>query len=511
MASEDNKRIAKNTIYLYIRQFVSMLVSLYTFRLILELLGVDNYGVYNVIGGIVVLFSFLSGTMMQSSQRYFSYYLGRKNEQGLHDIFRMSINMHLILCGIIFVLANTVGLWFIFTHMRFPGTSPTTVFLVFECSTLSFMVNVWNIPYRAMVIAQERMNFFAYLSVIEVVMKLVVVGVLFLWKGNRLVIYSACEPLVSIIFSLWYVTYNVRHFAVARYSRFWNKSILRELTGFSTWNLLGAIGNLSSQQGINILFNIFCGLGVNAAMGISNKVTSAIVSFTTNFQTSFNPQIIKFYSAEKWNEFNTLVFRASRISFLLLFILAVPIISCCNEILHLWLKEVPADSVSFIQLAIVFSLIDALSSPLWTSAQATGNIKNYMLLIASMIFATLPIAYVMLKLGCSPIMVIGMRVLMNFIIHIVRIFYLSKMIRLFSVVRYFSEVMKPAAIAILIAFPLPYLLYSQIQGFGMLCLYGTLFLLEATVIGYIVLLTKHERDVIQTKVINIVSSWKRKI
>ncbi len=473
-------------------------VSLFTFRLILKLLGVDDYGTYSAIGGVIIMFSFLAGAMTQATQRYLSFYLGKNDMHGLRRIFSMSVNTYMIFCLVILLLAETLGLWFVNTYMKFPTTSHTTVNIVYQFTIFTLMVQMMQLPYRSAIIAHEKMNFFAYLSVIEALMKLGVVGVLFLMDSHRLIGYVGTLFTVSVIVCLAHWYYTRRSFEACRYVRMWDRNMFRELTSFSGWNLLGSISNVGAQQGLDVLFNIFLGVVVNAAMGVTTQVCNAITSFVTNFQTAFNPQIIKLFASGNKEEFFTLIFRASRVSFILLFVLGLPVIVCCRPILNLWLTEVPEYSISFIQLMLIFSLIDALSGPLWTSAQASGNIRNYMLIMASLIFLNVPIAYLLLKLGYSPVYVITAKVIINFITHNVRILYLKGLIG-FPVAEYYRKVMFPVMLAFGIAAPGPWILRNVNSGLGWHILIFAFALILAIVTSWFILLSHNERRTITDK------------
>ena len=498
MPVNDNKRIAKNTLFLYIRQFITMAVSLFTFRMVLKLLGVDDYGTYNVIAGLVILFSFISGAMTQSTQRYMSFHIGKNDMEGLKRVFTMSINMYMMVCGAIFVLAESIGLWFVNTYLEFPHGDMVAVNIVYQCTILTLIFQILQLPYRAAIISFERMNFFAYLSVLEVVLKLLVVLVLFLLSTNRLIGYALSLLGVAVLISAWYRIYCIRKFEECKYIRYWNKDTFKELISFGGWNLLGSGSNVAAQQGLNILFNIFVGVGVNAAMGVSNQVCNAVNTFVTNFQTAFNPQIIKLYAAGERQAFFNLIFRASRISFMLLFVLGLPIIVCCKPILNLWLTEIPEYTLQFIQLMLVFSLIDALSGPLWISAQATGNIKGYMILISGMIFLNLPFAYVLLKFNFSPVCVILVRVILNFIIANIRVFYLKGLIGL-PVKAYYYKVMIPILGACAVSAPLPLYLRTittNLAEDGALLVFTFVITLTSS---SMLLLTRNERTAIFDK------------
>ena len=500
-ASTDNKRIAKNTLMLYIRMFMIMGVSLITFRLLLQTLGETDYGIYNVVGGVVVLFAFLNNAMSQSSQRFFAYYIGNNDKPMLARMFSASVAIHLIIAAIAFVLAETVGLWFLNSYMNFPPDSMPAVNIVYQASIAVFIIQIMIIPYHASIISYERMSFYAYLSIIEVILKLSAVLILFLFNTRRLVIYSFAIVGVTLVIALFYRFYCRRKFDICRTAVSFDRSTIRQLAGFSGWNMLGGIGNIGATQGVNIIFNIFHGVTLNAAMGVANQVSGAVSSFVSNFQTAFNPQIVKSYANKEIHDFQTLIFRASRVSFGLIFIIGLPVILLAKLILSIWLTEVPQYAVQFTQLIVIFCMIDAVSGPLWTAAQASGRIKNYMIIISLMIFSNVPAAFILLYLGFSPVWVFVYKVAMNLLIHFVRIVYLSHFID-FPGWRYMARVMLPISFTIIAVLPIP--LYLIWRG-GTTDIPGAIAVASITIVESIaaflfILLTRHEREVIFSKI-----------
>lgn len=500
MISANNRRIAKNTLMLYVRMFVIMGISLFSFRILLRELGETDYGIYNVVGGVVMLFSFLSSALTQSTQRFLAFHIAKGDEKALREVFSMSVNVHLVMALVVVLLAETIGLWFLNSIMNFPEGSIREVNLVYQCSIATFSIQLCQIPYTSSIIANERMSFYAYFSIAEAALNLSAVLLLVLFAQNKLVIYAVAIVAVAIcIFSANRI-YCLKHFPSSHYIWHWDKVLFKRLISFSGWNLLGGIGNMGASQGVNLLFNIFLGVGVNAAMGVANQVNAAVASFASKFQTAFNPQIIKYYAANERQEFLNLIFRASRVSFLLVFTIGFPALLCCRAVFDVWLTEIPLYAVPFTQLIIVFCMIDAVSGPLWTAAQASGNIKNYMIIISSMIFLNIPVALTLLWLGISPIYVIGFKVINNLAIHFVRVGYLHKLIA-FPSMLYMRKVMKPICLSILLSVPVPLLAshYSDTVLFqaGL----GLLTMAECAMIGCIMLLTKSERQVIYTAVL----------
>lgn len=423
---ENTKRIAKNTIFLYFRMLVMMAVSLFTFRELLKLLGVEDYGTYNVVGGVVILFSFLSNAMTNSNQRFLSFHIGKGDVVLLKRTFSMIINVQFIIALGIIILAETLGLWFINYRMNFAHQNMATVNWVYQFSILTFIIQILQIPYTSSIISHERMAFFSYASIGEAFLRLGVVLSLGLFRSNRLLIYSLLLSISSLTIYLIYKGYCNYSFRECKYIRFWNKKMFVKLTSFSTWNMIGGIGNVCAGQGINILFNIFGGVVVNAAMGVSHQVSAAVTSLVSNIQTAFNPQIIKSYATEDIEYFQSLIFRAARFSFILIYIFGAPIIICCNSVLHIWLTDVPEYAVPFTCITIAVCMADALSGPLWTGAQAIGDIKKYTLWLTAFTVLYLPISYIILKFGYSLVIVLIARIGLSIVLHVYRLIYLRR-------------------------------------------------------------------------------------
>lgn len=423
----NNKRIAKNTIFLYIRMLVLMVVSLYTSRVVLAALGVEDYGIYNVVGGIVVLFTFINNAMITSTQRYLNYELGRNDLLQAKKVFSISLNIHILISLIVVLLAETIGLWLLNTTIQYPESREFAVQVTYQLSILTTCIKIIRAPYNATIIAYERMSFYAYLSIFEAVLQLGIVFMLMAYSADRLILYSILLCIVAIIVNLCYYAYCRNKFEICQYTLYRDKSLYRQLLSFSGWSLFGGVANMGASQGLNMILNVFFGVTVNAAMGIASQVNSAVASFVHSFQTAFNPQIVKSYAAGDHGYFIKLILSTSKYSYLLLFILALPIYICCPEVLCVWLTEVPDFAVSFCRLMLIFALLDALQGPLWYSVQATGKIKTYQILMSFMILSNLPIAYVCLKMGYSPNSVLVVRCIINLATLFVRMWYLNRL------------------------------------------------------------------------------------
>lgn len=394
-----NRQIAKNAVLLYIRMGIIMLVQLYTSRVVLMALGFTDYGLYNVIGGIVVLFSFINGAMTGSTERYILYELGKGDFESLKSVFRSSIQLHAIIAVIIVVLTEPVGLWLIFNEMQIPEGRLTTALIVFQLSIVSTVINVLCVPYNATIIAHERMNIFAYVSIVDVLVRLLIVYLLLLIEDGRLVAYAAMLLVAQLGLRLFYGYYCHRHFKETIYTHIINKPQLKEMISFSGWNLLGNIAAVLNTQGLNILLNIFFGPVVNAARGIAVAVQMNVNQFSGNFQTAIIPELTKSYAAGEYNKTLVLMHRACRFSFFLLFIVVLPILFEADGILEVWLKDVPADSPLFVRILLLCLLIWAVTGPLTTVAYASGDIKRLNTVCSIIVLTALPISWLVLKAG----------------------------------------------------------------------------------------------------------------
>lgn len=492
--SSSNKRIAKNTLLLYIRMFLMMGITLYTSRVVLQMLGVDDFGIYNVVGGIVVLFSFVNTAMVASTQRFLNFELGRNNVDEARKVFAASLNIYLIIVLIFIFLSETIGLWFLNRYINIPPSREYAANWVYQASIVATALNFIRMPYNAAIIAYERMSFYAYTSIIEAALKLGVVFLLFAF-ADKLQAYAWLIALVALLILLMYAFFCRRVFVICRHHTFaYDKRRYAGLISFSGWSLFGSMANMGASQGLNILLNIFFGVFVNAAMGIANQVNHAINLFVSNFQTAFNPQLIKSYASGEKERFITLILNTSKYSYFLLFLIALPCLICCNEILQLWLGEVPPHSVSFCRLLIISSLLDAIQGPLWVSAQATGRIRNYQLMMSLIILSNLPISFCILKLFPVAELVLVVKVLVNIVVLIARVLYLRK-IYSFPVIRYIKKVVVPCLFISITSILLPYYVYIIIDGFWQLVGVVLTSILSVIVSVFVIGLSRNERVV----------------
>ena len=444
-------RIAKNTLLLYFRQIVIMLVSLYTVRVVLEILGAEDFGIYSVVGGLVVLFTFLNSAMTSATQRFLNFALGRNDTEQARDVYSASIVIHAAIAVVVVVLAATVGLWFFYTWLNIPDERQEAAFAVYQFSVAATVIGILQVPYRATIIAYEKMSFFAMLGIVEAALRLGVIFLLPVILFDHLIVYAFLVFATGIVLLLIHKAYCNRSFETARFRFCRDKDLFKRLLGFSGWSVFGGVANLSNAQGTSILLNIFHGVTVNAAMGIANQVNSAVYQFVGNFQTAFNPQIVRLYSAKDHDGFIRLVFRTSKISYCLLLFLVLPLYVNTGFVLQLWLNDVPEYTIVFTQLIMASSLLSAIAAPLWMSIQATGEIKKYQLILSCFVFANLPLSLLFLLAGFNPAWVVIIRVGLDALVLVWRIFFLRERIK-FPAMNFFGEVVLPLTIITCVSF-----------------------------------------------------------
>ena len=509
--SDNNKRIAKNTLFLYLRMFVIMLTALFTSRIVLDVLGAADYGLNNVIGGVVVLFSFLNAALLSATQRYINFYLGKQDYKQTNIVFCMSMNTYLLLSILVVILGETIGMWFVNTQLNIPQDRVYAAQWVYQFTLLQFVINLLRVPYNASIIAYERMNFYAYISLIEVIIKLLVVYLLYITSYDKLIFYSFLYTIIPLSITVIYKWYCNRNFETTKYRVIWDKVAFKEMFCFSGWSLFGSLANLAAHQGLNILINIFYGVTVNAAAGIANQISTNVYQFISNFQTAFQPQIIKTYAAKELEHFNKLIFQTSKFSYFMVLVLVLPILFTIDGILDIWLKAVPEYTAIFCRLILVYFSIEAITAPLWMSVQATGKIRNYQILMASLIFLNFPIAYIVLKLGLPVYSIWIVRIMVNLVVMIARCIYMKKKLN-FPLLPYIKAVIMPIVSVTLVALPIPILLYYTIHGFWQNMIIVGIITFALTVVDvYFVGMNTHEKLIARNMILKKIPFLKSNI
>lgn len=400
--SENNRRIAKNTLLLYVKMAFNMCVGIFTTRVLLESLGVQDYGLATVIGGVVTMFAFLSQTMSSSCSRFFNFELGRKDFAQLKQTVNLTQLIYAALVLILLLLSETVGLWFLESKVVIPPERTAAAFWFFQFSVGTFLLSTLSIPYSALIISHENIQTFAWITIFEATARLGIVYLLSLLNFDRLAFYGALLMLVGVIhFSLNYFVCRLRY-PESRMVFFWDRRRFVELVAFGGWSLWGALSGLFTNVFVNVLLNNYFGAAINAARGVAQQISAAITSFTTNFLTAANPQIIKYYAAGDLEQSHLLTMRASRLGFFLLFFFALPAWLLMPFVLELWLKSVPPHALLFSRLILIQAVIDAFSFPLMTQAQASGKIALYQSIVGGTLWMTLPLAWISLEFFAAP-------------------------------------------------------------------------------------------------------------
>ena len=423
--SQNNKRIAKNTVYLYIRMFVMMAVGLFTSRVILQTLGVEDYGIYNAVGGFVAMFGLLSGTLTNSINRFLTFELGRGDTEKLKRVFSTSLNVMMFLALVILVLGSTVGVWFLNTRMIIPAGRESAANWVLACSVLAFMMNLVSVPYNAAIVAHERMSVFAYISLLEVTLKLVIVYALYVIPFDKLKAYAVLFFALALLIRIIYGIYCKRHFKECTYHLNLDKTLLRQMTSFAGWNFLAGGAGLINNTGVNVMMNLFFGVTVNAARGIAVQVNTHVYQFVTNFMMALNPQITKSYAQGDFSYMHSLVCRGAKFSYFLILIFLIPICMETHQILTIWLGIVPEYAVPFVQFTLVVSAINVLSNTIITSIHATGNIRRFMIIVGAVEITNFPLVYIAFKMGLGPLVAYYIYIFIYLILMFLR-FYLTK-------------------------------------------------------------------------------------
>lgn len=431
-------------------------VSLYTSRVILQVLGVQDYGIYSVVGGVVSLFSFFNGAMASATQRFLSFDIGKGDDSQLMKTFNSTLNIHFFIAIIALILSETVGLWFINNKLNIIENRMFAVNIVYQFSVFTFLLGVIQVPYDALIIAREKMNIYAYMSIIEVVLKLLILYLLTLFEYDYLILYAAFLFMVSFIIRMGHKYYCKINFSESKYEFYYDKLYYKKLLSYSGWNLFGNIAAVVKGQGINVLLNLFFGTILNAAYGITLQLQGAVNLFVNNFQLAISPQIIKTYAQGNINRCHTLIFQSSKFSYYLMLLIILPFFLNIDFILKFWLKTPPEFTKSFVLLSLLNLLVDCISGPLMAGLQATGKIKAYQAFVGILLILNLPIAYFFLKHSSAPQYVFYISIVISIIALFLRLYFVKVNLKL-SVIDFFKVVIVPIVFITSIAFIMLYL------------------------------------------------------
>lgn len=501
----DGNRIAKNTLLLYLRMLFQLGIALYTSRAVLNALGVIDFGIYNVVGGIIVIFSFLNNAMASSTQRFLVYHLGTNDSRKLKQIFSSAIIIHFVMAIVVVGLAEIMGLWFLQAKMIIPMERLEVAKWVFHLSVISSAITILSVPYNAAIIANERMGAFAAISIIETLLKLCVAIFISFCNGDRLLWYAGLLLGVSVIVRTIYGVYCSKSFPEAKliFPRN-NKLLYKEMTSFAGWSLVGNLSVVGYTQGINLLLNIFFGPAINAARGIAVQVQNAVYGFVRSFQTAVNPQITKSYAIGDLKSMHLLIYRSSKLSFYLTLMLSLPIIIETPYVLSLWLNIVPDYTVAFCRLTFISCMIESISNPFMIGASATGKIKKYHLIIGSILLLIVPVSYIFLKLGFEPIIVYIIDILIQFIAQIIRLFlcrHLFSLNILFYIKDVISRIVGVAVLSVVFSLLIDSL-FIEINFINAIVVAFFSFI-SVCVVSYVIGLTKSEKTFFNNKMLKI--------
>lgn len=499
MAMVDNKRIAKNTVMLYIRMLLLMGVTLYTSRVILAVLGVDDYGIYNLVGGFITMFTIISTSLVSALQRFFNTALGTNDTKGFQEIYSMGINIFIVFSLILLVICETAGLWFINTQLNLPAERQTAAMWVYQISVITFIAQLFRLPDNASIIAYEKMNFYAYISIGEAILKLSIVFALAKINTDKLILYAILYLAVTVLINIAYKWYCNKTFSTCHYRLLWNSKLFKELISFSGWSLLEKGMMVTKTQGDSYLTNHYYSVDINASRGISAQVYNAVNSFLVNFQTAFNPQLVKSYAAGEMKEHYNLLYRASKFSFFLLLILVIPISCNIDVILQTWLTVVPPYTKEFVIYILIAYLLDALGGPLCTSIYANGKIKGIMIFSSIAFFIGLITSFMCLKFGMVPYITAIITIFVHGIVFIIYLYYSRKLCGV-SIREFFKKVLVPSVMISIVSLILPVALCRYSTSFWNAFFLFIVDVLWLAVVIFTIGLNKEERNIIISKI-----------
>lgn len=459
--SKNAGKLAKNTVVLYFRLIITMLIALFTSRVILNALGVEDYGLYNVVGGVVTMLSVITSGLITSTQRYLSYELGNADTVKLKKVFSMCFTTHVILSIISFLLLESIGLWLVNNRLQIPEGRLETANWIFQFSVIAFILQIMVVPYSAAVISYERMSVYAYMGIFDAVAKLLVSYVIILSPIDKLTIYGFLLMCIPVFDFFIYKYICNKNYPETKYSFVYDTSLLKKILSFSSWTMLGQGSMVFCNQSLNVLINIFHSVVANAALGIAQQVNAAITGLTSNFFTAFQPQITKSYSSGETHYFTNLVYCSSKISFFMMIILAVPIMINVEPILKIWLGIVPQNTAIFCCVFVLSSIINSIGNPFWTAVFANGNIKQLQIISSMLYLSCVVVAYFFLNNGSNAIIALLCKLVTDIFLTLLRIIQANKLMPSFSYKIVFSKVILPILISSLLIFVSSYFCTSM--------------------------------------------------
>lgn len=496
--NENNKLIVKNSIYMYVRMIFTVLIGLYTSRMILSSLGFEDYGLYNVIGGIVALLGFVNGSMSNTTSRYITFNLGKNNISHLIEVFSTSFYIHVAIAVVIVVLSETLGLWYVYNKLVVPPHRLTAAIYLYQFSVISSVISIISIPFNASIIAHERISAFAMFAIVEALLKMGIAISLKYIPVDRLIYYGAMILFLQVSVNVAYWIYNFKNFEGIRIKLVFSKVLFREMFAFTGWNLFGNFSHVFFTQGVNLILNFYCGTAVNAARGIAIQVDNLVRQFATNLQTAVNPQIIKSYAQGDTERFFTLIFTSSRYCFYLLFLIALPIMLEAEFLLTVWLGQFPNHTISFIRITLMIVVLESLVTPMFIANLASGKVKIYQIVMCVISLAFIPITLFAIKFTGIPEIVFVSTLLMTIVEIIARIFIVHHQVSL-PRLEYVKKVILNIILVIVISSVLPIMLHF-ILPYGILRFLsvGALSVLSVGGTIYFIGMSSQERSYMKT-------------
>lgn len=491
--SANNKRIAKNTLLLYLRSFIVMIVTLYTSRVILHALGIEDYGLYNVVGGVVALFSFLRTSLTKSTQRFLNVAMARQ-EGRLKDTFRVSLTIHVIIAVVAILLAETIGLWFLNNYIQIPEGREFAANIVYQTTIISLVLTILSVPYNASIIAHEKMGYFAVVSIVDCVLKLAICYAIMQDSIDRLILYAWLMMGVTLVNALMYALYCFKKCPECGIGLKYDKQMFKEMLSYTTWTVVGQIAIVGTNQGNNILVNMFYSVTANAAMGVATQVNAAIVTLASNFQTAFNPQITKSYAVRDFDYLKFLVYCTSKISYFMLFLVSLPIMFNIDAILGIWLKEVPLYANIFCILVLCNSILNALSTPLNFSVLSSGKIKWFQIVTSLVYLSDVIIVYLLFSMGCPPYTALAVKVSIMVAILFVRLYFSNREVECINLRTFAKDVLIPIIGATLLCVSTGFILFRMGNSISQRVIASFILVAFSLAIIYLIGLSEKERQ-----------------
>lgn len=510
MPTSDAKRIAKNTGFLYMRMLVMMVIGFITARVMLKALGVNNYGINNVVGGLVSMFSMLSASLSGAVSRFFTFGLGKGDMKRLRVIFSTSINIHILLAVVVVLAIEVVGVWFLNNKMNIEPNRLVAANWVLQCSTITFAINLLSVPYRATIIAHERMSAFAYLTIFDATAKLLIVCAVYFYNGDKLILLSILNITPAIISQVIYWLYCKRHFEECSYQFVSDWKLFKDIFSFAGWSFIGNTAGLMKNEGVNVVINIFTNTTINAARGFAMQVNGMVMQFISNFTMALNPQIIKDYASGQLERMHKLMFQGTKLSYYIFMLLSIPLIFEVEAFLYLWLGEVPEHSASFTRLVLVLSLAEIVSYTLITAQNATGKIRDYQIVVGGILLLNLPISYLLLRWGIFPEVTVIVAIVVSQLCLAARLWFLRRMIN-FPVRQFIKKVYFNVIGVTLLSLIVPTICYVLMPpGYMRALILGSLSIFASIVTIYFVGCTREERILVRDAIASILSKLRKR-